>query len=240
MTSTPTAHATVFVGQPDPRDRIWIDGACIGFMNKESRGQHTPLSEEYFLAHTVGELKPIFEPIRLKDYDPEWPHKFAHEAERIRTAIGERALRIEHVGSTSVPDLAAKLTIDMVLVVAKSANETDYAAALEKAGYQLTVREPGWHEHRMFKGPENSVNLHVFSAGCSEIGKMLTFRDWLRASKEDRELYARSKRTLAQREWKYVQNYADAKTAVIEEIISRARQSTTPDRRERSADSKCG
>jgi GrpB-like predicted nucleotidyltransferase (UPF0157 family) len=198
-------------------------------MNKESGDQRAPLSEEYLRAHTVGELKPISAPIRLTDYDPEWPHKFGDAAERIRIAVGERALRIEHVGSTSVPDLAAKPIIDIVLVVAKSANETDYVAALEKAGYQLHIRELGWHEHRMFKGPENSVNLHVFSAGCTEIDRMLTFRDWLRTSKEDRELYARSKRTLAQQEWRHSQNYADAKTAVIQEIMSRAQPAAIPD-----------
>jgi GrpB-like predicted nucleotidyltransferase (UPF0157 family) len=52
---------------------------------------------------------------------------------------------------------------------------------------------------------------------------MLAFRDWLRTSERDRKLYARSKRVLAQQDWKYTQNHADAKTAVIEEIISRAR-----------------
>ena len=142
-------------------------------MNRESKDPRTPLSEEYLRAHTIGELKPISAPVRLTDYDPEWPHKFEYEAERIRTALGERALRIEHVGSTSVPDLAAKPIIDIVLVVAKSANEVDYAGVLEKAGYRLHIREPGWHEHRMFKDPENSVNLHVFSAGCTEIDRML-------------------------------------------------------------------
>jgi GrpB-like predicted nucleotidyltransferase (UPF0157 family) len=191
-------------------------------MNREGRNRGSPLSEGYLRAHTIGELTRLSAPVRLVDYDPEWPHKFEDEAKRIRTAVGEHALRIEHVGSTSVPDLPAKPTIDIVLVVADSANETGYAAALATAGYQLRIREPGWYEHRMFKGPENLVNLHVFSAGCPEIDRMLTFRDWLRTSEGDRELYARSKRSLAQREWKYTQNYADAKTAVIDEIMSRA------------------
>jgi GrpB-like predicted nucleotidyltransferase (UPF0157 family) len=73
-------------------------------------------------------------------------------------------LQIEHVGSTSVAGLPAKPIIDIVLVVADSANEMEYGAALEKAGFRLHIREPGWHEHRMFKGPENDLNLHVFSA----------------------------------------------------------------------------
>jgi GrpB-like predicted nucleotidyltransferase (UPF0157 family) len=198
-------------------------------MNKEDRDQHVPLSEDYLRAHTIGELTPLTAPIRLVDYDLEWPRRFEDEANRIRTVLGERALRIEHMGSTSVPDLPAKPVIDIVLVVADSAKEAEYAAALEKAGYRLHIREPGWYEHRMLRGPEN-VNLHVFSAGCPEIDRMLTFRDWLRRNKDDRELYARSKRTLAQQEWKYTQYYADAKTAVIAEIMSRARGAAIPTR----------
>jgi GrpB-like predicted nucleotidyltransferase (UPF0157 family) len=90
---------------------------------------------------------------------------------------------------------------------------------------QLRIREPDWYEHRMFKGQETEVNLHVFSEGTPEIDRMIVFRDWLRTNANDRELYARAKRTLAHREWEYMQEYADAKTAVIEEIISRARDS---------------
>ena len=183
---------------------------------------HTPLSEEYLQAHTVGALEPLSKSIRLLDYDPEWPLQFEHEANKIRSVLGDRALRIEHAGSTSVPGLEAKPIIDIVLEVTDSAKETDYAAPLEAAGYRLHIREPGWFEHRMFKGTENAVNLHVFSVGCPEVERMLLFRDWLRRSESDRELYASAKRTLVQKEWKYTQNYADAKTAVIEEIMARA------------------
>jgi GrpB-like predicted nucleotidyltransferase (UPF0157 family) len=184
-----------------------------------------PLSEEYLRTHTVGELKPLSGAICIVDYDPDWPRQFECEANRIRSVLGGRALRIEHAGSTSVPGLPAKPIIDIVLVVAESAKEAEYVPALESAGYQLRIREPGWHEHRMLKGPETDVNLHVLSTGCPEIDRMLTFRDRLRANASDRELYARSKRALAQQDWKYTQNYADAKTAVIEEIISGAERS---------------
>jgi len=187
------------------------------------------LTEDYLRANTGRELLPLSVRIRLVDYDPEWPRRFQQEAAKIRTALGERILRIEHVGSTSVPDLPAKPIIDIVLVVADSANESDYAAPLEKAGYHLHIREPAWHEHRMFKGPENSVNLHVFSTGCPEIDRMLAFRDWLRTSAGDREFYARSKRTLAQQAWKYAREYADAKTPIIDEILSRARRAGAQD-----------
>jgi GrpB-like predicted nucleotidyltransferase (UPF0157 family) len=128
------------------------------------------------------------------------------------------------VGSTSVPGLPAKPVIDIVLAVADSSDESQYVKALEDAGYELRIREPEWFEHRMFKDIESRVNLHVFSAGCPEVDRMLTFRDWLRVSEADRELYARLKRTLAQKEWKYMQNYADAKADVIGEIMRRAQQ----------------
>ncbi|MBV8845779.1 MAG: GrpB family protein [Bryobacterales bacterium] len=190
--------------------------------------RQTVLSDEYLRTHTVGKLKPLSEPIVLVDYDSQWPETFRKEAEKIRSALGQRVLKLEHVGSTSVPYLLAKPIIDIVLVVAESADETKYTRALEKAGYQLRIREPGWYEHRMFHGPENRMNLHVFSEGCPEIDRMLRFRDWLRVNKADRELYARSKRALAQQHWKYTQNYADAKTTVIKEIMARAGQGITP------------
>ncbi len=109
-----------------------------------------------------------------------------------------------------------------MLVVANTADEPAYVPALESAGYWLKIREPNWFEHRMLKGQDTDVNLHVFPSGCAEVDRMLAFRDWLRGNAADRELYLRSKLTLAQQEWENVQAYADAKTAVIGEILARA------------------
>jgi GrpB-like predicted nucleotidyltransferase (UPF0157 family) len=182
------------------------------------------MTEEQMRAVTVGELTPLSGPIQIVDYDPRWPLLFEREAERVRAALGEQARSIEHTGSTSVPGLAAKPIIDMLLVVADSADEPAYVPALEAAGYVLRIREPDWYEHRLFKGPDTNVNLHVFSPGCPEIDRTLLFRGRLRANEADRRQYERTKRELAERDWKYVQNYADAKTQVIEEIIARARE----------------
>jgi len=181
-----------------------------------------PLTDEQIRAAHVGEVKPLAGRVPIVDYDPQWPELFEREAARIRAVLVERALRIEHVGSTSVPGLPAKPVIDIVLVVADSADEAAYLPALAATGYRLHVREADWYEHRMFKGPDTDINLHTFSADCPEIDRMLTFRDWLRVNPADRELYARTKSVLAQKEWTFVQNYADAKTVVIEEIIARA------------------
>lgn len=161
--------------------------------------------------------------IQIVDYDPLWPAFFQREAQRIRAALGARALCIEHTGSTAVPGLAAKPVIDILLVVADSADEPAYLPALQRCGYALKIREPGWHQHRMFNGPDTDSNLHVLSSGSPEIDRILLFRDWLRSNDADRDLYARTKQSLAQREWKDVQKYADAKTSVVEEILERAR-----------------
>jgi GrpB-like predicted nucleotidyltransferase (UPF0157 family) len=171
---------------------------------------------------TLGDRPRHDGPIELVDYEPAWAARFEREADRIRAAIGDRARLVEHVGSTSVPGLAAKPIVDIVLAVPDSSDEEAYVPALEAAGYVLRVREPDWFEHRVLKPPDMSVNVHVFSAGCPEIDRMLAFRDRLRTNKQDRELYVRTKRELAAREWTYVQDYANAKTAVVEEIVARA------------------
>jgi GrpB-like predicted nucleotidyltransferase (UPF0157 family) len=165
--------------------------------------------------------------ISLAEHDPRWADLFDHEAPRIRALLGPRALRIEHAGSTAVPHLAAKPIIDIILEVPDSADETTYCPPLEAAGYKLRIREPHWYQHRMFKGPETTgqpagINLHVFSQDCPEIDRMLRFRDWLRTHSADRDLYERTKRALAQKNWDSVDNYADAKTQVINEIMERA------------------
>lgn len=180
--------------------------------------------EDELRASTIGELQPLSGPIELADYDPRWPELFRREIERIRAILGERVLQIEHIGSTSVPGLAAKPIIDILLVVADSADEQAYVAPLEAAGYVLRIREPDWHEHRVLKGPDTNVNLHVFSNGSDEIERMLAFRDRLRSNDADRLYYEHSKRELAQRRWKYVQDYADAKSEVVEKIVARALQ----------------
>jgi len=132
---------------------------------------------------------------------------------------------VEHIGSTAVPGLVAKPIIAILLVVANSADEPSYVPALEAAGYVLRIREPDWHQHRLFKGPDTNINLHVFTTGSEEIRRVLILRDWLRTNEADRQLYARTKQSLASRKWKYVQNYADAKSEVVNAILARAKVS---------------
>jgi GrpB-like predicted nucleotidyltransferase (UPF0157 family) len=160
--------------------------------------------------------------IRLEPYDPVWPAQFETEAVRIGQALAAAALAIHHAGSTSVPGLAAKPILDIILVVADSTDEASYCPALEAAAYRFHHREPHWFEHRLLKRDAPQVNLHVFSRDCPEIARMLTFRDWLRAHPEDRRRYETVKQELARQVWRTTQDYADAKSAVVAEILGRA------------------
>jgi GrpB-like predicted nucleotidyltransferase (UPF0157 family) len=113
--------------------------------------------------------------IRVVDYDPAWVDRFDTEAARVRSALGDDALMVEHIGSTSVPGLAAKPIIDICVVVADSSDESSYVPALEATGYELRVREPDWHEHRMLRTPARDVHVHVLTQGSTEIRRYLAF-----------------------------------------------------------------
>jgi GrpB-like predicted nucleotidyltransferase (UPF0157 family) len=158
----------------------------------------------------------------IEDYDPAWPERFLREEARSRAALGEAALAVEHVGSTPVPGLAAKPVVDVLLVVEEPGREASYLPALGEAGYVLRVREPGFDEHRMLRTPQRDVHVHVFSEGSPEIERYLLLRERLREDEGERELYAGTKRELARRDWPSMQHYAEAKTGVVEGIISRA------------------
>ena len=189
--------------------------------------EHEPqvTTDEDLARATISDVRPQDGPVTLAEYDAAWPERYADLAGAIQAALGDAVVSIEHVGSTSVPGLVAKPIIDIVLVVADSADEEAYVPKLEASGYRLRIREPDWFEHRLLKPRDEDVNLHVFSVGSSEIDRMLVFRDRLRAEPAERERYAAVKRELAARPWRHVQNYADAKTPVVDEIVARARAS---------------
>ncbi len=182
------------------------------------------MSDAAIEARAVVPVERLSAPIRLVPYDRRWPALFVLEEARLRAVLGERVIRLEHTGSTSVPGLAAKPIIDMTMTVADAAEEAAFAPDLEAAGYRLVIREhePDWYDHRVFKGPDTNVNLHVFSRGCPELERMVGLRNWLRTHADDRALYEATKRDLVKRDWSYIQNYADAKGDVIEAIAARA------------------
>jgi GrpB-like predicted nucleotidyltransferase (UPF0157 family) len=157
--------------------------------------------------------------IVMADHDPAWAVRYEQERARIVSALGDRVLRLDHVGSTSVPGLAAKPIIDIDLSVADPHDEAAYVPGLERAGYVLRVREP---HHRMLRTPALDVHLHVCALGSEWERRHLVFRDWLRSHPDDRRRYEDVKRSLAARSWADMNDYADAKTDVIAEIMARA------------------
>jgi GrpB-like predicted nucleotidyltransferase (UPF0157 family) len=178
--------------------------------------------EEMAAIRVSGAATPHNATIHLADYDPAWPSQYAAEAAKIRAALGEAALVLEHVGSTSIPGIPAKPIIDILLAVADSADEDAYVPALTAQGYRLHLREPDWEQHRVMKGVNPDVNLHVFTVGSREIARMVGFRDRCRSHPEERRLYLETKQALAGQVWRHVQHYANAKGEVVEAIIARA------------------
>jgi GrpB-like predicted nucleotidyltransferase (UPF0157 family) len=136
-------------------------------------------------------------PIRIVEYDDGWPAAFARVAQAIRAALGDRALEVHHVGSTSVVGLPAKPVIDIDLVVADPADEPAYVPDLEAAGFVHTAREPWWHEHRLLKYADPAAHVHTFGPGSPEVVRHLMFQQWLREHPDDLATYAEAKRTAA-------------------------------------------
>ena len=166
----------------------------------------------------------------MVDHDPQWAVDADAARRAIGAALGESLLAVDHVGLTSVPGLPAKPILDLLLQVRDSADEPSYVPGLLDLGYRVRVREPHWLEHRVLSqrianGDPHSINVHVLSPrhGAEEIARMLGFRDWLR-NDDDRDHYAAVKRELAARRWRFVQDYADAKSEVVEEILARVTQ----------------
>ena len=160
--------------------------------------------------------------ISIAQYDPSWQTKYLKHEDVIRNALGDKLLNIEHVGSTAVPGLGAKPIIDIDVVLADSGDEASYLPALEAAGYVLRVREPDWHEHRMMRTPALDVHIHIFTLHSPEVERHLIFRDRLRSNAADRKLYDSTKRMLAEKSWDSMDDYANAKTNVVERIIASA------------------
>lgn len=180
------------------------------------------LTDEYIQKVVINGNIEHNQTILLKPYDDRWPALFKREKNRISKILRDRALMIEHIGSTSVPGLTAKPIIDILLVVDDAGKEELYVNDLCEHGYILRIKEPDFENHHMFKGPDTDINLHVFSKNSKEIEKYLLFRNYLRHHDDARQLYEDTKKELAKKTWKYVQNYADAKTDVVQKILKAA------------------
>lgn len=163
-------------------------------------------------------------PISVVEYDPAWPSVFEVQADRIRDALGDRVIALEHVGSTSVPGLAAKPVIDIDLTVVDSSDESAYVPVLEAMGFVLRIREPNWHQHRCLFEEDPRTNLHVWCPGSAEAIRHRMFRDWLRTQPDDLALYAATKRASADETnsaGEAVMAYNQRKQPVIRDILDR-------------------
>jgi GrpB-like predicted nucleotidyltransferase (UPF0157 family) len=180
---------------------------------------HEPPTHEEIERARVAPHAPA--PVEVVPPDPGWPADYRRVRERVIAALGERVVALEHVGSTSVPDLWAKPLIDIDLTVADSSEEASYLPALEAAGFELRIREPDWEEHRLLGGHEPWTNLHVWSPGSTEPRRHVAFRDWLRANEGDRRVYAELKRSLAAQGFTDVMDYNTAKGGLIYDIYER-------------------
>jgi GrpB-like predicted nucleotidyltransferase (UPF0157 family) len=168
--------------------------------------------------------RPAATSIAVVDHDPSWPAQFDELATRIRRALGELVLALEHVGSTSVDGLPAKAIIDMDLTVADSTDEAAYVPSLEQEGFVLVLREPGWHEHRCMVATSPAANLHVWSPDSPEVIRHMLFRDWLRDHPADCAVYADAKRAAAEQTnatGEEMMAYNLRKQPVIREILDR-------------------
>lgn len=168
-------------------------------------------------AALVGEPPRTWHTVVIEDYDPAWPDRFAAARADLEKALGDLVLGVEHVGSTSVPGLAAKPIIDIDLLIEDTSDESRYDATLSSIGYRLVLREPWWYGHRMFVSAAEDINLHVWPRDAPEPVRHRLFRDWLRTHPEDRDLYAAAKRGLTH----LGGDYSLAKNDVIDRIYDR-------------------
>ncbi|QMG41024.1 GrpB family protein [Citrobacter freundii] len=173
--------------------------------------------QDSYFVHGV----PPIENISVVTYDPSWPEIYSELESKIKDILGSNLLRIDHVGSTAVPGLAAKPVIDIDVTVAEAANEEVYLLALEKLGYRLIVREPRFHGHRLFHYENPRVNLHVFTQDTPETARHLLFRDWLRQSEKDCKLYADAKFEAIKGCSFDIHKYHENKSKVVHDIYQR-------------------
>jgi GrpB-like predicted nucleotidyltransferase (UPF0157 family) len=162
-------------------------------------------------------------PIEVAAYDPAWPTRFAELGRDLRAGLGAVALRIDHIGSTSVPGLAAKPIIDIQVSVADFEPLAAYRLPLEQLGYVYRADNPE-RTKRYFREPpgRRRTHVHVRRAGSFSEQWALLFRDYLRAHAEVAAEYAAVKQGLALRFRDDRRAYVDAKGPLLWEIIRKA------------------
>jgi GrpB-like predicted nucleotidyltransferase (UPF0157 family) len=166
-------------------------------------------------------------PVRVEEYNPEWSKLFENEKQRILTAVGSHIVRIEHVGSTAVVGLGAKPIIDMMIAVKTLSDADKCINPLERIGYRyVPEHEATTPERRYFhKGnppKEQHYHIHMVELTSGFWMRHLLFRDYLRTHPEVAQKYYQLKRRLATEYGSDRDGYTQAKTAFIEDAVTRA------------------
>jgi len=161
--------------------------------------------------------------INIVEYNPCWPKLFSKEQQRIRCALGDLALDIEHIGSTAVKGLAAKPVIDVMVAIRKVGYFSTCIKLLTQAGYEYAPEhETILSDRCYFRRHVNNVricNLHLVKKDSVAWNDLLLFRDYLRTHLDEAFTYANLKRELAKQEWSQGIEYAKAKTEYVKLIL---------------------
>jgi len=161
-------------------------------------------------------------PIQVRSYDASWPAAFEGLAADIRSALGSTARRVDHIGSTAVPQLAAKPTIDIQVAVDNIEDLDRYRLALEHVGYTFHVNSLRDEDHRFFSLPGRVAHVHICTAGGDWERRHLLFRDYLRAHVDVGTDYEHLKYRLAEVHPDDRVAYADAKTEFVDHVMADA------------------
>lgn len=216
--------------QQDPR-ATWMLGVQ---WHPEETAEHDPAQQSLFDAlfllarirgsrARAGESDGRSRAFAIVPHDPIWSSRFEAESERLQSAFGDQIVRVEHVGSTSVPGLGAKPVVDIQVSVRSMVPRATYMEPLVKLGYRWGL-DPWTDEHEFFSRDEDgqrAFHVHVCGQDSQWERRHLAFRDWLRTHPEDAAAYERLKRDLAERHRRDTYTYADAKTAFIREVEAR-------------------
>ena len=185
---------------------------------------HPGVFDRPYLQRELGEVAPALmaDAVILVAHDPRWSEQFAAEAARLRQRLGEVALRVDHVGSTSVPGLTAKAIVDIQLSVPDVGDARSYVEPLEQLGYDH-VPDPRFPTYPFFRYPASgprAFHLHVAQAGGVEERDHLEFRDRLRADPEIASRYAELKRELARRFFADRVAYSNSKGDFVQSVLA--------------------
>lgn len=162
-------------------------------------------------------------PVILTAYDPRWPEIFDQVGSALRQALGDAAQRIDHIGSTAVPGLAAKPILDLQISVAALEPLDPYRRPLESLGYRFRAENPERTKRYFREAPgQRRMHIHVRRAGSWSEQFALLFRDYLRTHADEARRYAAEKHRLAAVHGEDRRGYTEGKEPFIWDVMKKA------------------